>query len=69
MRGKNATSGKGTNSTFGSRRTMNPTSAPGGRLGRSPDNTKTFQQMDAKRRQGDFEGTGEHARTGNRGHQ
>jgi hypothetical protein len=28
-----------------------------------------FQHQDASRRLGDFEGTGEHARTGNRGHQ
>jgi len=30
---------------------------------------KAFQQQDASRRLGDYEGTGSHARTGNRGHQ
>jgi hypothetical protein len=32
-------------------------------------NNKAFQQHDLNRRLGDFEGTGNHARTGNRGHQ
>jgi len=31
--------------------------------------TKAFQQHDAARRLGSFEGAGNHARTGNRGHQ
>jgi hypothetical protein len=30
---------------------------------------KAFQQADASRRLGDYESTGNHARTGNRGHQ
>lgn len=40
--------------------------------GEHPANTgdnKAFQQHDASGRLGDFEGTGNHARTGNRGHQ
>jgi hypothetical protein len=64
MQGRKKSSGKAS-SRFGSRRSMNAGSGPGGK----PRDTKTFQQLDPKRRQGDFESTGEHARTGNRGHQ
>lgn len=40
----------------------------GEEAGRQGDN-KAFQQHDAANRLGSFEGTGNHARTGNRGHQ
>jgi hypothetical protein len=46
----------------GARRVMDPSQAGHGQ--RPAD-----QQHDAKGRQGSFEGKGEHARTGNRGHQ
>jgi hypothetical protein len=57
---------KGTKS-FAAKRMLNP---PGvtGRRGRSPQVGK-FQDHDALHRQGSFEGRGEHARTGNPGHQ
>lgn len=63
---KNAKKGK--NKGFAQKRTMNPTSA---RANVPPANaTKDqFQQQDGKRRLGSFEQKGEHARTGNRGHQ
>lgn len=41
-------------------------------VGEQPANTgdnNGFQQHDAARRLGDYEGAGNHARTGNRGHQ
>ena len=58
---------KGKQKTFASKRTMN---APGegGHQADAGDN-KEFQQHDATRRLGDYESTGTHARTGNRGHQ
>ena len=59
---KNANKGK--NKGFAQKRTMNPTTA---RVN-APHGTKDqFQQHD--RRMGSFEQKGEHAGTGNRGHQ
>jgi len=59
---------KGSQKTFASKRTMNPSS--GGGTKQVHSNTKdAFQEQDAARRLGGFEGAGEHARTGNRGHQ
>ncbi len=47
--------------------TLNP---PQGGHGHPQDGKQpTDQQHDASRRMGSFEGKGEHARTGNRGHQ
>jgi len=57
---------KGTQKSFASKRTMNPT---GGAGQAAHADTRRFQQHDAAGRQGSFEGTGNHARTGNRGHQ
>ena len=56
---------KGQNKTFASKRTLNPGSGghPEGQQGASS------QQQDPQRRLGGFETTGEHARTGSRGHQ
>ena len=57
---------KGKNKTWASKRTANPPQPHG----EQPLNTTaTFQSHDAKGRMGGFEGAGEHARTGNRGHQ
>lgn len=60
--------GKGSNKTFASKRTMNPPQGDGSHQASTGDN-KTFQQHDTANRLGDYEGTGSHARTGNRGHQ
>jgi len=59
---------KGTNQTFADKRTMN---APQGNSGSQDKGGQTegFQEQDPQRRLGSFEGTGEHARTGSRGHQ
>lgn len=65
---KKGSSRKGTNKTFAAKRTMNPPNTSG-RRGVNNTTTGAFQQHDALRRMGSFEGTGEHARTGNRGHQ
>lgn len=65
---KSKQTGKGSQKSFKARRTMNPPHAPGGTKGGAGSN-KTFQQHDAANRMGDYEGTGTHARTGNRGHQ
>jgi hypothetical protein len=61
---KNANKGK--NKGFAQKRTMNPASA---RMNVPSHNATAakFQQHD--RRMGSFAQTGEHARTGNRGHQ
>jgi hypothetical protein len=64
---KNKSPKKGMNKTFASRRTLNPTAGHEG-----PQNLKapsSFQAHDALNRMGSFETRGEHARTGNRGHQ
>lgn len=67
---KQKSPGKGNQKSFASKRTMNP---PQGMV--PPENAaqegsnKAFQQHDANRRLGDYEGRGNHARTGNRGHQ
>jgi hypothetical protein len=58
---------KGNQKTFASRRTMNSSSS--GNQGVQSNTKDAFQEHDAKRRQGGFETQGEHARTGNRGHQ
>lgn len=57
---------KGGNKTFASKRTMNP---PQGGHAAEAGSNKAFQQHDTTRRLGSFEGTGNHARTGNRGHE
>jgi hypothetical protein len=41
----------------------------GGGLTTQTGANKAFQQQDAAKRQGGFEGAGQHARTGNPGHQ
>ncbi len=59
---------KGSGKTFASKRTANPPGPrPRGQQNRNA--TSSFQDQDAERRLGSFEGQGEHARTGNRGHQ
>jgi hypothetical protein len=58
---------KGSQKTFAAKRTLNPPGA-GSHQASTGDN-KAFQQHDLDRRLGDFEGAGNHARTGNRGHQ
>ena len=58
---------KGSQKTFASRRTMNPSFS--GNQGQHSNMKDAYQQQDGKRRLGGFEGEGEHARTGNRGHQ
>ena len=60
--------GKGSQKTFASKRTLNPSFSGRGRHAGSSQGSG-FQQHDAQRRLGSFEGAGEHARTGNRGHQ
>lgn len=59
---------KGRNKTFASKRTANPPQG-GRRGGENLKATSAFQHHDALGRLGSFEGRGEHARTGNRGHQ
>lgn len=65
---QNKSASKGSNQSFADRRTANP---PHG--GANPAHADTqgapFHEQDAERRLGSFEGKGEHARTGNRGHQ
>jgi hypothetical protein len=67
-RKKHKSSSKGNQQTFASKRTMNPNFSG---THDHPEDTTTgaFQQHDAERRLGSFETAGEHARTGNRGHQ
>ena len=69
MGSKKTTSSKGKLKTFASRRTINPTSSGGHQHAGSTGEGGTFQSQDAARRLGGFETAGEHARTGNRGHQ
>jgi len=65
---KKKSPGKGSHKTFASGRTPNPPNPHP--QGEEPLNaTAPFQEHDARRRLGSFEGKGEHARTGNRGHQ
>lgn len=59
---------KGMHKTFSDKRTINPSQGVHGSKAAS-DRGAPFQQEDVARRLGDYEGTGEHARTGNRGHQ
>ena len=65
---KHKSSSKGSNKTFASKRTINPPAGDGSHQASTGDNN-AFQQHDLNRRLGDFEGAGNHARTGNRGHQ
>jgi hypothetical protein len=60
--------GKGKNKTFASKRTMNPPQGDGSHRGDTPSD-QGFQEQDAQRRLGSFEGKGEHARTPSRGHE
>ncbi len=55
------------NQGVGAKQAVNPV-VSGVQQAVSKDN-KAFQQHDASNRLGDYEGTGNHARTGNRGHQ
>ena len=55
----------GRNKTFAAGRSMNP---PRGGDPAHQGRTKAFQAHDAKGRLGGFAQTGNHARTGNRGH-
>jgi len=68
MLGKKHKSGKkGSEKTFAAKRTMNQ---PGkGSHQANTGDSNTFQQHDAANRLGGYEGAGNHARTGNRGHQ
>jgi len=61
---KSANQGK----DFAAKRTFNAPQGQQSHKGEMGDN-KNFQQHDAAHRQGSFEGTGNHARTGNRSHQ
>jgi hypothetical protein len=61
--------GKTSDKAPADRRTMNPPQPDGGRQDTPADDDKGFQEQDAERRQGSFEGAGEHARTGNPGHE
>lgn len=65
---KSAGAGKSRAKTSVARRTMNP---PGGNAPHrgSTGSRKAFQQHDRAGRLGSFEGRGNHARTGNRGHE
>jgi hypothetical protein len=61
--------GKGSQKSFASKRTINP---PGDGHHQQPTGQTgdaAGQEHDEKRRIGGFEGAGEHARTGNPGHQ
>ena len=60
--------GKGSQKTFASKRTMNPPQGNASHQGNT-GSVKAFQQHDTSRRQGSFEGRGNHARTGNPGHE
>ena len=57
------------NRDFSDRRTMNPPQGGGGHPAVQPEGRPGNQPQDVKHRQGSFEGAGEHARTGNPGHQ
>jgi len=57
------------NKAFADRRTMNPPQGGGGHPAVQPEGRPGNQPQDVKRRQGSFEGAGEHARTGNPGPQ
>jgi len=58
---------KGANRTFAAKRTMNP--PQGDPANQANKEGNATQEQDAKRRLGSFEGAGEHARTGNPGHE
>jgi hypothetical protein len=60
---------KGSQQTFASRRTVNPTGRGRGSQPINPNAGASFHEHDPRRRLGSFEGAGEHARTGNRGRQ
>jgi len=62
------THGKGSNKTYSAKRTMNPPQGDGSHQ-QATNTGKADQQQDPARRLGGFESAGEHARTGNRGHQ
>jgi hypothetical protein len=64
---KAKSSSKGNQKTFASKRTMNPTGGP--RQQADTRGTGGDQEHDEKNRLGSFAGKGEHARTGNPGHQ
>lgn len=55
---------KGSQKSFATKRSMN---VPHGKA--NTGDPKARQQHDVQRRLGSFEGTGNHARTGSRGHQ
>jgi hypothetical protein len=66
MHHKGKSASKGSQKTFASKRTMNPSFS--GNQHKKSNMKDSFQQHDGKRRMGGFETAGEHARTGNRGH-
>ena len=66
--GKHKSPRKGSQKTFAAKRTMNPPLGDGSHQ-QATGMGNAQQQHDAKNRQGSFEGAGEHARTGNPGHQ
>lgn len=67
---KNRSSSKGSNQTFAAGRTLNPPQTAGKtQHGDGTNQGASFQEQDPQRRLGSFEGRGEHARTGSRGHQ
>lgn len=68
MAGKKRSSKKGANKTFASRRTLNPGSG-GGRQSAAGTSYQRDQEHEIPRKLGNFEGRGEHSRTGSRGHQ
>lgn len=65
---KIASPGKAKGKTSVARRTMNPPLGDAPHRG-STGSRKAFQQHDLAGRLGGYEGRGNHARTGNRGHQ
>ena len=68
MSGKQKSFKKGSQKTFAAKRRINPPQARGDAHARR-NTGAPFQQEDVKRRLGSFEGAGEHARTGSRGHE
>jgi hypothetical protein len=65
---KKKRSKKGSQKSFASKRTMNPPQEDGSHQ-EATGMGNAAQEHDEARRLGSFEGTGEHARTGNPGHE
>ena len=64
---KNKSHGTGKPKSFAAKRTMNPTSGEGLPPDQNVPPADAFEQQDPKRRLGNFQTKGEHARTGRRG--